>query len=134
MHAVYNFVSGPLVWVSFILFFGGSIYRIVSMARMAKKTDPVVYHFWSLKYAMRSISHWIIPFASENMRKHPAMTIVTFAFHICLFIAPLFLFAHIIQNYGDCPYPFGRNHVGRDSIHPVKPHAVFSVYKRIYGF
>ncbi len=96
MHAVYNFVSGPLVWVSFILFFGGSIYRIVSMAQMAKKTDPVVYHFWSLKYAMRSISHWIIPFASENMRKHPAMTIVTFAFHICLFIAPLFLFAHII--------------------------------------
>jgi len=96
MHAVYNFVSGPLVWVSFILFFGGSIWRIVSMVRMAKKTDPVVYQFWSLKYALRSIFHWIIPFASENMRKHPAMTIVTFAFHICLFIAPLFLFAHII--------------------------------------
>jgi len=96
MHAIYNFVSGPLVWVSFILFFGGSIYRIVSMARMAKTTDPVVYHFWSLKYALRSIAHWVVPFASENMRKHPAMTIVTFAFHICLFIAPLFLFAHII--------------------------------------
>jgi len=55
MHAVYNFVSGPLVWVSFILFFGGSIYRIVSMARMAKKTDPVVYHYMNLKYALRSI-------------------------------------------------------------------------------
>jgi len=96
MHAVYNFVSGPLVWVSFILFFGGSLYRIVSMAQMAKKTDPVVYHYMSLKYALRSIFHWIIPFGSVNMRKHPAMTIVTFAFHLCLFIAPLFLFAHII--------------------------------------
>ncbi len=96
MHAVYNFVSGPLVWVAFILFFGGSVYRIVSMIQTAKKTDPVVFHYMSLKYALRSILHWIIPFASENMRKHPAMTIFTFAFHICLFIAPLFLFAHII--------------------------------------
>ncbi len=96
MHAIYNFVSGPLVWVAFILFFGGSIYRIVSMIRTARQTDPIVFHYMSLKYALRSILHWIIPFGSENMRKHPAMTIATFAFHICLFIAPLFLFAHII--------------------------------------
>jgi nitrate reductase gamma subunit len=28
------------------------------------------------------------------MRRHPAMTVVTFAFHFCLIITPLFLLAH----------------------------------------
>jgi nitrate reductase gamma subunit len=96
MYDIYNFVSGPLVWVSFILFTGGCIYRFISMAALAKKKDPVVYEYMSLRYALRSIFHWIIPFGSENMKMHPVFTIVTFAFHICLIFVPLFLFAHII--------------------------------------
>ena len=34
MHSFYNIVSGPLAWIAFLLFFGGSIYRIVSMLRL----------------------------------------------------------------------------------------------------
>jgi nitrate reductase gamma subunit len=96
MHDLYAFVSGPLVWVAFIIFFGGSIYRLVSMALLAKKKDGVVFEYFNFKYALRSILHWIIPFASTNWRLHPWMTIVTFAFHICLIFTPVFLFAHII--------------------------------------
>ncbi|HAO22381.1 MAG: nitrate reductase [Desulfobacteraceae bacterium IS3] len=95
MHHIYDFVSGPLVWLSFIIFISGSIYRIATMAMLAKKKDGVVYDYMDSFYALRSIMHWIIPFGSENMKKHPAMTIVTFVFHISLVIAPLFLFAHI---------------------------------------
>lgn len=96
MHDIYSFVSGPLVWVALFLFFGGCVYRLISMAVLAKKKDPLIYTYMSFYYALRSILHWIVPFGSENMRKHPAMTIVTFAFHICLLATPLFLFAHII--------------------------------------
>lgn len=96
MHAIYNIVSGPLVWVAFIIFIGGSIYRLVSMALLAKKKDPMVYAYMSPKFALRSIFHWIIPFASVNSRKNPIMTIVTFLFHIGLIFVPIFLFAHII--------------------------------------
>jgi len=96
MHDVYAFVTGPLVWVSFIIFFGGSLYRFISMAILAKKKDPMVYAYWSPYYAFRSIFHWIIPFASTNWRKNPFFTIVTFAFHLCLLIVPIFLFAHVI--------------------------------------
>lgn len=95
MHAIYNVVSGPLAWAAFILFFGGIGYQIVSRALVAKKKDPFVYEYWSLAYALRSIVHWIIPFASTNSRKRPFLTIVTFLFHVSIFIAPLFLFAHI---------------------------------------
>ena len=96
MHAIYNIVSGPLVWVAFIIFIGGSIYRLVSMALLAKKKDPMVYAYMHPKFALRSIFHWIIPFASVNSRKNPILTIVTFLFHIGLIFVPIFLFAHII--------------------------------------
>ena len=95
MHHIYDFVTGPLAWTAFIIFIGGSIYRIVSMAKLAKQKDNVVYAYTDMFYAMRSILHWIIPFGSENMKKNPAMTVVTFAFHLSLLIAPIFLFAHI---------------------------------------
>ncbi len=95
MHAIYNFVSGPLAWAAFILFFGGILYQLISRAVLAKKKDYPVYEYWSFRYALRSIAHWIVPFASTNSRKRPVLTIVTFIFHICIFVAPIFLFAHI---------------------------------------
>ncbi|MDM8552125.1 nitrate reductase [Desulfobacterales bacterium HSG2] len=96
MQTLYNFVSGPLVWLSFMIFIGGSLYRLISMAVLAKKKDPLVYVYMDWYYALRSIFHWIIPFGSENMKKRPVMTLVTFVFHICLIGIPIFLFAHVI--------------------------------------
>ncbi|RJP55400.1 MAG: nitrate reductase [Deltaproteobacteria bacterium] len=90
---MYEFVSGPLVWISFIVFIGGSLYRLVSMHKLAKK-EKVIYPYMSLKYGLRSIIHWVIPFASTNMRRRPLMTVATFAFHICLVLTPVFLLSH----------------------------------------
>ena len=55
-----------------------------------------MFSYISLKYGFRSILHWIIPFASTNMRKQRAMTVVGFAFHMSLLLAPVFLMAHIV--------------------------------------
>ena len=96
MQSLYSFVSGPLVWVAFIIFVGGCLYRLISMAILAKKKDSAVYEYFNLNFALRSIFRWLTPFATLNWQRHPWTTIVTFAFHICLMIGPLFLFAHII--------------------------------------
>jgi len=96
MHSLYNFVSGPLVWVAFTVFVGGSLLRLVHMLYLVYKKERFIFSYMSLKYSLRSIIHWIIPFASVNMRKHPVMTVATFAFHICLMITPIFLLSHII--------------------------------------
>jgi nitrate reductase gamma subunit len=50
----------------------------------------------SWKYSLRSILHWITPFGTENWRRHPYLTVATFAFHICLIVTPVFLLAHVI--------------------------------------
>ena len=96
MHDIYAYVSGPLAWVAFIIFIGGSLYRLGTLLVLTHRKEKFIYSYLSLKYGLRSIVHWMAPFATTNMRKHPVFTIVTFAFHICLLVSPLFLLAHIV--------------------------------------
>jgi nitrate reductase gamma subunit len=96
MHALYAIVAGPLAWVAFILFCGGILLRLVRMLLHVNKTEKFIFSYMSLKYALRSIIHWLIPFATVNWRRHPVLTVVTFVFHICLVITPIFLLAHIV--------------------------------------
>ena len=96
MHSFYNFVSGPLAWIAFLLFFGGSIYRIVRMLKMVAEKEKFIFSYMSWRYSLRSIFHWIIPFATVNWRRQPILTVVTFTFHICLLITPIFLLSHVV--------------------------------------
>ena len=94
MHDLYRFVSGPMVWISFVIFFGGSLYRLIRLFTLANRKEKFIFTYMSWKYGLRSILRWITPFATVNMQKHPVMTIVTFAFHICLLATPIFLLSH----------------------------------------
>jgi nitrate reductase gamma subunit len=96
MREIYSFVSGPLAWLAFILFFGGCLYRLVRLFMLVKEKEPFIFTYMSWKYSLRSIFHWIIPFGTVNWRRHPILTVVTFVFHIGLVIAPIFLLAHVI--------------------------------------
>jgi len=96
---MYEFVRGPLLWITFIVFVVGSLGRIIYLSWLCWKKDQVVYDYFSLKYGLRSILHWIIPFASLNMRQRPAHTIISFAFHISLLVVPIFLLAHNVLWY-----------------------------------
>ncbi len=96
MHEIYPLASGILVWIALVVFVGGMTGRLLRMALTARKKDAAVYHYFSFYYALRSILHWIIPFASKSMRDRPVMTLVAFIFHICLIITPIFLAAHVI--------------------------------------
>ena len=92
---MYEFVSGPLVWIAFIIFIGGSLYRIFYMLQSSKK-EKVVFPHMSLEHSVASLIHWLIPFNNQYMRQRPVFTIVSFAFHICLVFTPIFLLAHVI--------------------------------------
>jgi len=96
MDALYNFLVGPGAWISFAIFFGGLIYRFYMMHKMAKQKDTWVGVYLSAKYAARSLFMWSIPYMARNMRLNPVMTAVTFLFHISLFLAPIFLMAHVM--------------------------------------
>ena len=99
---MFEFISGPLVWIAFIGFFGGLGYRLVTMARLARR-ERVVYPTLDAKYGARSLLHWVIPFAGRKMRLNPMYTLISFAFHICLLVTPLFIAGHVLlfqQSWG----------------------------------
>ncbi|MBF0209646.1 MAG: respiratory nitrate reductase subunit gamma [Desulfamplus sp.] len=96
MHDLYSFFTGPFAWLTFIVFIGGSVWRFSSLWQLAQKKDGYVFEYMDTKFALRSIAHWLVPFGSRSMKLNPAMTVVTFFFHICLFITPIFVFGHVI--------------------------------------
>jgi len=95
---LYNLARGPLVWIAFIVFIGGSIYKIRELVLLAKG-ERVVLPFIDLKATLRSLLHWLIPFASRNWRNRWPITILTFLFHICLVFTPILLLSHNILVY-----------------------------------
>lgn len=96
MNSIYEFVTGPLAWLSWGIFLLGSLWRLISMYKLAKEKDASALAFMSWKFSLRSIYHWLIPFGTLGWQKNPAMTVATFLFHICLVLSPIFLTAHVM--------------------------------------
>jgi nitrate reductase gamma subunit len=115
---MYEFVSGPLVWIAFILFIAGMVLQFVRVRKLAKKAEvrfetaeAVNLHQLRLirnhdgallpdvrwKYVFGSLLHWLVPFASRNMRMGYEATFVTLAFHACLLLLPILLTAHVVM-------------------------------------
>jgi nitrate reductase gamma subunit len=92
---MYELVSGPLVWAAFLVFVAGALYRLVAMARLARR-DKVVYATYSARHGARSLAHWLVPFGTRSMRMRPVFTVLSFAFHVCVLVTPVFLLAHVV--------------------------------------
>ncbi len=93
---MYSFLAGPALWATFIVFFGGLFFRIIHLYRLSRKKDSVFYNHADLKWGLKSIVQWIIPWGSASMRQQPVFTFMVFVFHITLLAVPLFLNAHNI--------------------------------------
>lgn len=95
---MYNFVTGPLAWFSFLVFFIGLFVRLVLYIKgIDSGLDRVTYRvntFYGLKEAVRSIFYWLLPFGTRGWRTQPLMTVLFLIFHIGVLIPTLFLSAH----------------------------------------
>lgn len=96
MHAFYNLVSGPLVWVAFAIFLIGCIWKVATLLSGTKKKDAYVYEYWSWSHALNSYFHWLVPFMSENSRQQPVMSIMTFLAHLGIVLVPIFTLGHLV--------------------------------------
>ena len=97
---MYEFVTGPLAWLSFLIFFIGIWVRTVMYIKgLDWKLDRVTYSknvSYGVKGALKSIFFWMLPFGSQSWRNNPGFTILVFTFHIGLLITPVFLLGHNI--------------------------------------
>ena len=97
---MYQFVTGPLAWLTFIIFFGGVIYKAVWYIRgLNWQLDRVAYqpHMkYGIKGAARSILYWLFPYGTHSWRNNPFFTFLVFLLHAGLLITPIFLLGHNI--------------------------------------
>ena len=97
---MYEFITGPLLWLSFGVFIIGVIVRMVLYIKgLNWQMDRVTYTVnvaYGIKGALRSIFFWLFPFGTRSWRQKPGMTVLFFVFHIGLIITPVFLQAHNI--------------------------------------
>ncbi|MBF0528273.1 MAG: respiratory nitrate reductase subunit gamma, partial [Deltaproteobacteria bacterium] len=100
-------------WAAGAIFIFGLIYRVMVIYRLAKKKDYMFLEYMDFKFGLRSILHWLTPFVPVNSQKHPFTTIVTFIFHICLLLVPIFLMAHVLlwEHYHEINLPSLPDHL-----------------------
>ena len=104
---MYDFVTGPLLILSFIIFVVGCCARIILYIKgLNWQADRVAYSqypYYGLKGALRSIIFTLIPFGNKSWRVKPGFCILFFVFHIGLIFTPIFLEAHnelLRNNFG----------------------------------
>jgi nitrate reductase gamma subunit len=95
-----EFVTGPLLWFSFGVFFIGVAARTYLYIKgLDWKLDRVAYRVYmgyGIRGAIRSVLYWLFPFGARRWRTKPGMALLFFTFHAGLIITPLFLLAHNI--------------------------------------
>lgn len=97
---MYQFITGPLLWFSFLFFFVGCLVRVVLYIRgLDWRLDRVTYTknvSFGVKGALRSIFFWLVPYGTRSWRQSPIYTLVIFIFHFGIIVTPVFLSAHNI--------------------------------------
>lgn len=96
MHAFIRFITGPMVWISFLIFFIGVIFKLYQVMKLVNEKENFIYTYLSARYSFRSIFAWLIPFFPASTRKSPVFYSISYLFHLLLFLVPIFLLAHVV--------------------------------------
>ena len=98
---MYDFVSGPLLWLSGFIFVAGFIYRAFRLFRLTEKKDRVFCTVTIPKdkpvpsaSAEEMQLEKIARFQNSLLSRHPVVFLVSALFHACILLPPFFLMAH----------------------------------------
>lgn len=96
MTAFIDFIMGPMVWISFLVFFGGLGYKLYRIIKEIRTKEGYVFSYLTWYHSLRSIGAWLIPFFPRATRQQPVFYGASYLFHLALFAVPLFLSGHIV--------------------------------------
>ena len=94
INQLYLFITGPMIWISLIFFLGGLLARVAFLYYLSKKQDRVFYNHMNFSWRIKSILHWLVPWANASTRNQPLFTLTAFLFHLPILGVPLFFDAH----------------------------------------
>ena len=89
------FAEGPLLWIAFILFGAGLLLRTVFFVLSIIRRRPSLKPHSALNAGPLLILRLLVPFHNAVLKK-PFYSLLRYAFHICLFVVPIWFSSHII--------------------------------------
>ncbi len=94
MQGLYQFLSGPGVWISLAVLVLGLVVRAAFLLGLSREGDRIFYDHFQWSWSLRSIFRWLLPLGSVSFRQQPLFGAAFWLFHFCLLLVPLFLGAH----------------------------------------
>jgi nitrate reductase gamma subunit len=97
----YDFLKGPMVWVSFIVFIFGTLFQIFKISSLMSKPERIRLSagpgkFISSPPSPENKKSWYLRFKLSIAGVNPFMTSVTTVFHVLLLVLPIFVLGHNI--------------------------------------
>jgi len=95
----YDFISGPMVWIAFTVFFTGLLFRIFKVLSLTGKQTisrltPGPGRFIPKKPDKEDNKDWAMWLKLSIAGVNPFMTILSTIFHVLLIIMPIFVLGH----------------------------------------
>lgn len=97
MQTLYTLATGPLLWLAFIVFIAGSVWRVGTMIATARSKEMSSLAYMKAGWSFRSILRWLTPFGTLGWKANPGMTVATFVFHVSLLFLVLFAPGHAVM-------------------------------------
>jgi len=96
------------MWVAAVIFILEVFYRTIQLFLLTDKKERAYCPSRSIREDSPEERKYktLISFQNSLIGKHPVMAIVSFVFHSCLFIAPLFAIGHSLVLYESWGIPF----------------------------
>ena len=97
----YDFIRGPMVWIAFLVFFGGTLFQIFKLLALTKeqtvsKLTPGPGRFIPKRADNEDKKDWLMWLKLSIAGVNPFMTIVSTIFHVLLIGMPIFVLGHNI--------------------------------------
>ena len=109
---MYEFVRGPMVFISVIIFIIGLIYQACRLISITKKKDKQYFTSKVAKEKNGFLQYFKKKFSFSSIRTRtilgtqPFLALLTFIFHFCIIITPIFLMGHNVLIYQSWEFSF----------------------------
>jgi hypothetical protein len=85
----YDLLTGPVMWVTFLLFAGGMIFKTITLVRLASVCRPGTAF-------INPNARFPRVYKSSLVGRYPVTTLISVVFHLILVLLPLFIEGHNI--------------------------------------
>lgn len=96
---MYDFIRGPMVWISIAIFFGGilwQVYRFLALSSPVEEPKRKRPAGLTAEVPPAGVGGFLHALKLSIFKTSPGMIIVTTIFHLCLVLVPLLLLGHNI--------------------------------------